>query len=83
MKISHPEDIGLFVRDYRRDKGLSQSEFGQGRRREPPVAGEVGLVLRTLAALDLALDILPTPERRAGIDLDDVLRDLAEPRGGA
>ena len=85
---SEPADIGLFIRDYRRNKGLSQSDLataaGVSRRwlanlESGKSTVELGLVLRTLAALDLALDIWALTDTAEGIDLDDVLRARGVP----
>jgi y4mF family transcriptional regulator len=83
MRILEPADIGLFIRDYRRDKGLSQSDLaaaaGVSRRwlanlENGKSTVELALVLKTLTALDLALDIGLVSEKSKSFDLDDVLR---------
>lgn len=83
MRISEPADVGVFIRDYRREKGLSQSELaaaaGVSRRwlanlENGKSTVELGLVLKTLAALDLALDVGLLSEDGGSLDLDDVLR---------
>jgi HTH-type transcriptional regulator / antitoxin HipB len=81
MRIGSARDLGLFVRESRRDLGKSQAELAseaQVSRRwlaaleAGKATAEVGLVLRTLHALGLVLDVSP---RRPtdGIDLDALL----------
>lgn len=64
MRIRTPLDLGLIIRDRRRKLGLSQSRLsekaGVGRQwlvavERGKVRAEIGLVLRTLATLDLTL----------------------------
>jgi len=80
MKISRPEDVGLLVRDYRRGKGLSQNELasraGVSRRwlanlETGKSTVEIGLVLKTLEALGLVLDV--SPPRSRAVDLDRLI----------
>ena len=68
MKIRTPLDLGLAIRDRRRKLKLSQTELARkaGVGRQWVVAiehgksrAELGLVLRTLSALDLPLTIDP------------------------
>jgi HTH-type transcriptional regulator/antitoxin HipB len=89
MRLRTPRDIGLVIRERRRALGLSQQELAtrvgvsrqwiveveQGKRR-----AELGLVLRTLEAIDLGLrtDEAPpgdsTPINPAAtVDLDALL----------
>jgi y4mF family transcriptional regulator len=82
MRIANPQDLGLYVRERRRDLGHTQQELatlaGVSRRWladleacKPTV--EVGLVLKTLAALGLVVNVqvyVPAPD---AIDLDKVL----------
>ena len=72
MQIRTPLDLGLTIRDKRRKLKLSQNELARkaGVGRQWVVAiergksrAELGLVLRTLAALDLPLTINPGPRR--------------------
>jgi len=42
---------------------------------------EVGLVLNTLHALDLIVDLTPSESLAQDIDLDQILRDLRADRG--
>ena len=64
MRVRTPLDLGLIIRDRRRKLGLSQSQLAEkaavGRQwlvavERGKARAEIGLVLRTLAALDLTL----------------------------
>ena len=66
MNIRSPLDLGLIIRQRRRDLGLNQTELasrvGVGRQwivaiEHGKARAELGLVLRTLAALNLTLDV--------------------------
>jgi HTH-type transcriptional regulator/antitoxin HipB len=66
MRIRTPLELGLIIRDRRRKLGLSQSELaekaGVGRQwlvavEHGKARAEIGLVLRTLAALGLTLSV--------------------------
>jgi HTH-type transcriptional regulator/antitoxin HipB len=66
MNIRSPLDLGLIIRQRRRDLGLNQTELasrvGVGRQwivaiEHGKSRAELGLVLRTLAALNLTLDV--------------------------
>jgi y4mF family transcriptional regulator len=76
MLVRTPADLGLLIRSRRRDLGLDQQtlarqvgvsrlwiiEFERGKPR-----AEIGLVLRTLLALGLSIDVAPeggSAERR-------------------
>ena len=72
MQIRTPLDLGLTIRDRRRKLKLSQNELarkvGVGRHWVVAIErgksrAELGLALRTLAALDLPLTINPDPSR--------------------
>lgn len=75
MRIRTPLDLGLIIRDRRRKLGLSQSQLaekaGVGRQwlvavERGKARVEIGLVLRTLAALDLTLSADGNgPDRKA------------------
>jgi y4mF family transcriptional regulator len=88
MRLVNAHDLGLFVRDRRRQLGMTQTDLGtsaQVSRRwlsaleaGKPTA-EVGLVLKVLHALHVTLDARPTTIGPDDIDLDEVLRRLAEP----
>ena len=88
MQIRTPIDFGLVIRDRRRKLKLSQTELARrvGAGRQWVVAiehgksrAELGLVLRTLSALDLSLTInaddrLPrSPDDVSPIDIDAVV----------
>ena len=86
MRIGSPRDLGLYVRDRRRELGLTQAglaaEARVSRRSLSDLeagkeTAEVGLVLRTLHALNLVLDAQPLETiPPGGVDLDDLLRRL-------
>ena len=95
MRIRTPLDLGLVIRARRRKLGLSQTELarkaGVGRQwvvsieRGKPRA-ELGLVLRTLSALDLSLTTdagerlsRPTADTVA-VDIDAVVRNATRDR---
>ena len=95
MKIRTSLDLGLAIRDQRRRLKLSQAELarkaGVGRQWVVAVErgksrAELGLVLRTLTALDLALTIdtgdrLPrSSDELTLVDIDAVIRDAKEDR---
>ncbi len=66
MRIQAPLDIGLIIRDRRRRLGLNQSDLaakaGVGRQwliavEQGKPRAEIGMILRTLNALGLALSV--------------------------
>jgi len=88
-----PKDLGLLIRDRRRTLQLDQRELakrvGVSRQWIVEVEGgkpraEIGLVLRTLTALGLHLDIRasdPAPETPGiEVDLDAVLARATKPK---
>ena len=83
MRLNNARDLGLYVRDRRRQLDLTQTELAasaQVSRRwlsdleagKPTV--EVGLVFKVMYALDVALDASPVEWDPSDIDLDDILR---------
>ncbi len=86
MRINSTYELGLYVRERRRDLGLTQADLAAearvSRRWLSDLEGgketaEVGLVLRTLATLNLAIDLQRLETlKRSGPDLDDLLRKL-------
>ena len=81
MNIRTASDLGALVRDRRGAQGLSQQALAlragvSVRWLKAFEAGkstaEIGLVLRTLGALDLTLSVIDAPAP-SGVDLDDVL----------
>lgn len=82
MRIRTPLDVGLVIRDRRRKLKLSQTELarkaGVGRQwvvaiEQGKSRAELGLVLRTLSALDLAPTIDPVDlPLRSGDDMTPV-----------
>lgn len=95
MQVRTPLDLGLIIRQQRRHLGLNQTDLasrvGVGRQwivaiEHGKARAELGLVLRTLAALDLTLAVdggSDTPMRKdssvAPIDIDAVV-DAAKGR---
>ena len=95
MQIRTPLDLGLAIRDRRRKLKLSQTELARkaGVGRQWVVAiehgksrAELGLVLRTLAVLDLPLTIGPAAGRLSSsddidaIDIDAIVNAAKESR---
>ena len=95
MNIRTPLDLGLAIRDQRRKLELSQAELARkaGVGRQWVVAiehgksrAELGLVLRTLSALDLRLAIDPgdrqprSSDDMSLVDIDAVINDAKEDR---
>ena len=92
MHIRTPLDLGLVIRQQRRDLRLNQTELaarvGVGRQwivaiEHGKARAELGLVLRTLAALDLILTVNTEAKRKshrkAAINIDDIV-DAAKGR---
>jgi HTH-type transcriptional regulator/antitoxin HipB len=89
IRIRTPLDLGLVIRRQRRRLGLSQADLagraGVGRQwlvdvEHGKARAELGLVLRTLAALDLALTLAgddaaatQRDDRIAPIDIDAII----------
>jgi len=82
VTIQATADLGAAVRDARHRLGLNQEALalraGVSARWLRSLEGgkpgcEFGLVLQTLAALDLAFTITSAPDFKGEIDLDDVL----------
>ena len=95
MQIRTPMDLGLAIRDRRRKLKLSQTELARkaGVGRQWVVAiergksrAELGLVLRTLAALDLPLTIdpgdrrFPSSDDMNPVDIDAIVNAAKEDR---
>ena len=93
MQIRTPLDLGLAIHDRRRKLKLSQTELARkaGVGRQWVVAiehgksrAELGLVLRTLSALDLPLTIdpgdrrLPSSDGMNPVDIDAVVNATKE-----
>ena len=95
MQVRTPLDLGLAIRDRRRKLKLSQTELarkaGVGRQwvvameRGKPRA-ELGLVLRTLSALNLPLTIdsgdrpLPSSDDLSPLDIDAIVKTARSDR---
>lgn len=85
MLIRTPVDLGLIIRQQRRRLGLTQTDLsarvGVGRQwlvaiEQGKARAELGLVLRTLAALDLTLIAAGANEAATGKDSDPTPIDL-------
>jgi y4mF family transcriptional regulator len=81
MRITNARDLGLYVRDRRRESGLSQTALaelaGVSRRwllglESGKETSQIQLVFRTLDALGLVLDARAA-EPSGGVDLDALL----------
>lgn len=90
MRVATARDLGLHLRERRQDLRMTQSELataaGVSRRwvsdlEAGKATAEIGLVLRTLHALGLILDVRSPAPGGATIDLNDLLRDLRTHRG--
>jgi HTH-type transcriptional regulator/antitoxin HipB len=95
MKIRTPQDIGAIIRERRLSAGLDQAELAQragvGRQwlvevERGKARAEIGLILRTLNALGVDLDI-DTDKRTdsrgpntPGIDISDIVAHARKPR---
>lgn len=88
VRIVNAKDVGLYLRDRRRQLAMTQADLAKAAavsRRwlssleaGKPTA-EIGLVLRTLNALGLVVDARPEedwPDEGRQVDLDAVLNDL-------
>ncbi|WP_030440631.1 helix-turn-helix transcriptional regulator [Actinoplanes subtropicus] len=86
MRLSNCEDLGSYLRECRREAGLSQADLAAratvSRRwlsdleaGKPTV--EVGLVFKVISALGLFVDCRPAPEPEIGLDafLDSLGRE--------
>jgi HTH-type transcriptional regulator / antitoxin HipB len=85
MRIASSRDLGLYVRDRRRDLAMTQVELaaaaGVSRRwlsnlEAGKATAEVGLVLRILHVLGLVLDARSAEPASGDVDLDELLREL-------
>ena len=86
MQIRTPLELGLVIRDKRRKLKLTQtdlaSKVGVGRQwilaiERGKSRAEIGLVLRTLSALDLSIEIGPplprSEDKIVSVDIDAVV----------
>jgi HTH-type transcriptional regulator/antitoxin HipB len=88
MRITNSDDLGRYLREQRREAGLTQTDLA-GRARVSrrwlsdleagKSTAEVGLVLKVIAALDMYFDVQPEPTPE--VDLDVMLERL-DARGG-
>lgn len=80
--IRNPRELGLAIRRARADRGWTQGELADradvGRPWLSELEGgkrtaQIGRVLSVLDALELVVDLVPTPTRHGGVDLDEPL----------
>ncbi|MBI1759412.1 MAG: helix-turn-helix transcriptional regulator [Actinobacteria bacterium] len=83
MRLSNPRDVGYYVRDQRREQGMTQSDLcaaAEVSRRwlsdleSGKQTAEIGLVFKVLHALRLTLVANPTTYGPDDLDLDEYLR---------
>lgn len=89
--MTSARDLGLYVRDRRRDLGVTQAQLAQsagvsrrwllGLENGKPTT-QIGLVFRTLEALDLLIDVRPDAPAPGAVDLDALLRGINAPPDG-
>lgn len=85
MRITSARDLGLYVRDRRRDLGVTQAQVAEaagvsrrwllGLENGKPTM-QIGLVFRTLEALDLLMEVRPEAPSAGAVDLDALLRGI-------
>jgi HTH-type transcriptional regulator/antitoxin HipB len=96
IQIRTPRDLGLLIRQQRRRLGLNQADLagraGVGRQwlvdiERGKAGAELGLILRTLAALDLTLTVRGDDEAGrhpddaiTAIDIDAIVDAAKKPR---
>jgi HTH-type transcriptional regulator/antitoxin HipB len=89
MRIASTRDLGFYVRDRRRDLGMTQGDLAAAARvsrrwlsdlEAGKATAEIGLIFRTLHALGLVLDAQPAEDLPPDVDLDDLLRGLGTSR---
>ncbi|HUZ68029.1 MAG TPA: helix-turn-helix domain-containing protein [Beijerinckiaceae bacterium] len=91
MLVRTAKDIGLVIREQRRKLNLDQEELARRVKvsrqwvvevEKGKLRAEIGLVLRTLNALGLALSVAPEPKADAvaSVDIDDIIDDLGPDR---
>ena len=87
MRLASTRDLGLYVRDRRRQLGMTQvalAASAQVSRRwlsdleAGKSTAEVGLVFKVLHALELTLVASPTTIAPDGVDLDEFLREYGQ-----
>jgi y4mF family transcriptional regulator len=83
MRIARPRDLGLYVRDRRRDLAMTQADLASAaevsRRwlsdlEAGKTTAQIGLILRTLHAIGLVLDAHPAEAEPGDVDLDELLQ---------
>lgn len=89
MRLTSARDLGLYVRDRRRDLGMTQAHLAEtagvsrrwllGLENGKPTT-QIGLVFRTLEALDLLIEVRPDVPTPGAVDLDELLRGINAPR---
>lgn len=85
MRIGSARELGLYVQDRRRSLGLTQVQLAKAahvsRRwlsdlEAGKATAEIGLIMKTLHALDLRLNVEPARKRPGEPDLDQLLSAL-------
>jgi y4mF family transcriptional regulator len=85
VRISSGRELGLYLRDRRRELGMTQAQAalaaGVSQRwlsslEAGKSTAELGLVMRTIHALRLAMEVRPAEAPPGSIDLDGLLNDL-------
>jgi len=85
MRLGSTRDLGLYVRDQRRQRDMTQLDLAvaaQVSRRwlsdleAGKPSAEIGLVFRVLHALQVTLEAHPSKVAEGSIDLDSLLREL-------
>lgn len=90
MRLVSARDLGLYVRQRRQDLGRSQADLasmaGVSRRwltamEAGKSTAEIGLILRTLAALGVIIDVQVIERPPGQVDLDELLAELGRDDG--
>ena len=88
MRLTSPKDLGQYIRERRRElkqtqAGLAEAAGVSRRWLSDLEAGKptaaIGLVFRTLHALELVVDLQPDEPAPGQVDLDEHLRQLGQP----
>jgi y4mF family transcriptional regulator len=88
VRISNSRDLGLYLRERRRDMGMTQAAVataaGVSLRwlsslESGKATAEIGLVFKVIHALRLAVDLAPATLPPDAIDLDELIRSHGRP----
>jgi y4mF family transcriptional regulator len=89
MRIDSSEDLGRYVRERRRALGMTQTDLTVVARvsrrwlsdlEAGKATVEIGLVMKTLSALDLVLEVSPYEPGPNHVDLNELLRGFGSRR---